>query len=674
MSMENPQTPVKEARKGLNRFQKFLPFLKKYWELILFLFYTAGLLILVLPGLHWDFERVHTPVLLVSSIRIWAGQIPYQDFFPWYGPLYHYFLALMVRAAGNDIYAVKLFLDILCPIMCMGILIISLRKLEMPVFSRLFVYIGVPVLGVERVFYCGSLRAFLPVLLIALWHQGFKKRRALTYLMFFPGACALFFFSQEVGIFLALSALVYISLGIWFLEPRKEKIKLLAWSGAGFFLSALTLTLLYFGTEWFRNMLEFLVSLNRNFNWSYGLPKPGLGQILKNPQMLLFYLPAAIYALAAVLAWANYFRKKTGVETALWIAALAVFGALLWASTMVRTGAPHIQFGYLAAMIIAGLVFTPPLRPVKSWKLTGQVFLVIATLAGGYFLRPKLVKPFKGEPYARVMGVRVPVAEEKTLRNFVEFTGRAGPEKILYPLDSVFPAFLHQAPEFPFDSLYYTHFPVYQRKYLEALNRLQARYIIINQQALLWDYLGEAVDTLMDFMDANYQIVANDPPLLTFQKLDQPRAISELVAETPGPFVLDKANHYKLTLEIPPGMQNNYMELEESFEYKYNFLSRFSVPIVETYTDGRRWILIREQEGRKRIDPTPGFHRYRAYFLHKGSKLELQVTFPGAFNFQPSRVIIKNVKWRRFVIGDVSPRIRKYVLKGEEGSPYPWQR
>jgi hypothetical protein len=673
MSMETPQTPVKEPRKDPSRFNKIIPILR-YWELILFLAYVAGLLILVLPGLRWDFERVHTTVLLLSSNRIWAGQIPYKDFFPWYGPLYHYFLALMIRPIGNNIYAVKFFLDILCPIMCMGILIIALRKFEMPAASRLFVYLAVPMLGAERVFYSGSLRSFLPVLLIAFWRQGFKKRRALTYLMLFPGAGLLFFFSPEVGVFLALSAMVYMGMGAWSMESRAEKLRLLVWSGAGFLSSSLALIVLYWSTAWFKNMLEFLASLSQNFNWSYGLPKPGLGQALKSPQMLLFYLPAAIYLLGTILALANFLLNKARIETALWVSALAVFGALLWASSMVRVGAPHIQFGYPAAMIVASFVFTPSLRPANLWRLAGQALLIAAVISGAVFLQPKLVPPFKGKAYAMMSGVRIPVQEQATLNKFMELAANAGADRIFYPLDSVFPVFLNAAPAFPFDSLYYAHFPAYQKRYVAAMNNLHVQYLVINQQAILWDYLGEAVDTLMDFIDANYKIQVNDFPLLVYVKRDQPRIISETVGETPGPFVLDESNRYKLALEIPPGMQNDYLELEENFEFRWNFLSRFSLPIVETYTDGRRWVLIREQEGRKRIDPNPGFHRYRVYFLHKGSKLELQVTFPGAFNFRPSRIIIKDIKWRRFPAGDISPRIRNYVLQGEEGSPYPWQK
>ena len=64
--------------------------------------------------------------------------MPYRDFFPWYGVLYHYLAALFVGLMGNDLYAVKIYLNLINPILCMALLIAALKSWNyrpLPVFS-----------------------------------------------------------------------------------------------------------------------------------------------------------------------------------------------------------------------------------------------------------------------------------------------------------------------------------------------------------------------------------------------------------------------------------------------------------------------------------------------------------------------------------------------------------
>ena len=120
---------IRESKQQFPRAQQLL---HKYWELLFFIAYSAVLCAIVLPGLRFDYDNVHNPGLLMSSIRIAHGQAPYRDFFPWYGVLYHYMVALMVGVMGNDLYAVKLFINIVNPILSIALLIFILRAFELP--------------------------------------------------------------------------------------------------------------------------------------------------------------------------------------------------------------------------------------------------------------------------------------------------------------------------------------------------------------------------------------------------------------------------------------------------------------------------------------------------------------------------------------------------------------
>jgi hypothetical protein len=58
---------------------------EKYWELFFFLAYAAAISFLVIPEVKWDFDG-HDSTLLMSGYRIWNGQVPFRDFYPWINP------------------------------------------------------------------------------------------------------------------------------------------------------------------------------------------------------------------------------------------------------------------------------------------------------------------------------------------------------------------------------------------------------------------------------------------------------------------------------------------------------------------------------------------------------------------------------------------------------------
>jgi hypothetical protein len=639
--------------------------LGSYQEYILFLLYAAGLALVQIPSLHWDLDWVHHPVLLMSSLRIWEGQVPFRDFYPWYGPLYHYLLALFAGLLGNDIYAVKFFIHVVSPLLCMGLLLMSLRMLKLPACSRLFIAIATVALGLERNYYSGSLRSFLAVFFVALWFQGFEKRKWPEALVMFPSATALYFFSSEAGVFLGMAALVFSALGILLLENRGDRFRLLSWSAAGLVFSLAALSALYLGTIWARNYFAFASSLTREFNWSYGLSRPDWDVLWREPSKIYYYLPLVLHTVAALYFTVSFLRHKHLPDQALWIAPIISLGMLFWASSIVRGGVAHLQFCYPFAAVIAGLAWTGPFKPLRLTKLSAQIILIILLLAGTVVFVPRRMVAFKNQKYAMLLGVRVSPHIRANFDHVRIFAEKAGLKQVAFPIDPLFYAELGQIPPCPFDSLYYVHIPLYKSKFLEAMQKLDAGYIIIDEESIVWDWVGESVDMLMDFIDENYETIYAEPPLRVFRKRNSPARLTELVSKDQGPFLLDEKNHFKLKLAMPE-IAPDYLEFKAQFEYRPEFLCRFSMPIIEVSQDGRRWRRDREQEGRQRISPLSGEHNYRLYFLYPARQLEIGISFPGAFNFSAAKVSIRDVQWHRLLKAENAPRFRGYELEGEE--------
>jgi len=157
-------------------------FLSRNWDLRLVALYSVALMAVTVPELKWGYDLGHDPGLLMSSVRIWAGQVPYRNFYPWYGPLYHYLLAFFVGIAGNTLYGLKAYIDVVNPLLCMLILVLILRFSGMSLSGRIFTMIAVPLFGLERIYYCGSLRSFLPVLAVyRFWLESIGRQDLVTF-------------------------------------------------------------------------------------------------------------------------------------------------------------------------------------------------------------------------------------------------------------------------------------------------------------------------------------------------------------------------------------------------------------------------------------------------------------------------------------------------------------
>jgi hypothetical protein len=632
----------------------------RYWEIIFYIGYAAILAMAVLPGLKWGFEG-HNAELLLTSIRIWTGQVPFRDFYPWYGPLYHYLLALFMRPLGNDLYASRLYLGFICPLLSMAVLILTLRNFGLPVASRLFALIASIYLELERIYYCGSLRPFLPVLLISWLYSIYRKRQKVKFLFILPGALLIFLFTPESGIYAALTS-VFLVAAITFAKLRgAEKFDGLFYYAAGAVAAILIFAGLYLGTTWFKNYLQFVSIADTNLFWSNGLSMPNWRL---DPELLLVFRLPFIYA--AALAALAVFRLRRGrfSQYSIMVLTLTVLGIFMASRVLLRFHQTHFQFAYLPAIIIASLAYAPPNRPINPWKTVIQV-LVIPFLAISRWLTvgPFLSGDFNAEHYKTFLGVRVAPGVAARFDNIQEhFNKLNAVAHVAIPLTGAEYPFLDRVPEFMIDDLHYMFDPHYQQLFLNDFGKRKYSFLIIIDDNISWDYTQDAVDFFFDYVDANYRQILETPPVRVYQMRERPVVISRVISEDRSLFKLDRSNNYSITLQIPDDDQLAYVELKVKFQYKYKFLSRLSMPIVQIYLDGKQWFYPRDECGRQRLNPLEGEHSFRAYLLFAGKTMNFQVTFPGMINIAPEQIIITDVKWCAFQLEHPSPRTVGYEL------------
>jgi hypothetical protein len=643
---------------------RIFSFVIHHWDYLLFLIYVLVLMIVVLPGLKWDYDFGHDTGLLMSSIRIWAGQVPFRDFYPWYGLLYHYLLAVCAGLLGNDLYAVKFYIQVVNPVLCMALLVVILRQFELPALQRFFVLLVVPAFGLERIYYCGSLRSFLPVMAISLWNYGFRRRKGIIYGLILPSILVLFLFSPETGIYSLPAALIFIALTLYF-SGKKQRTEIFRWSLYGLLLTAITLTGLYLGTEWFRNYLKFVSYMSQDFRWAWGMSIPGVDEIKVYPLYIFYYLSLAIYLIAAFGLGAAWIKRGIDPHEYLWAPALIVFGCMAWYSATMRTSAVHLKFAFLPAVIMVALLLPRSLRPFKLWKPAGIIIAIGFAVAGTEFFKSNLLPDFKGPKYKMLMGVRVSPAERKIYDSIQDFAKGHDKNQIAFPLKSFGYGFLGLVPESPYDSPAWPMYPGYENGYVQSFKELHKKYIIIDDRDISWIFQGEAIDPLMDWIDQNYMVLKSDRPVRILQKRKKPVEIQKVMAQNVDkPYLLAPDNQFKVTFRLPENTEatKTYIEFDAEFFYRYEFLRRFSMPIIDFKFDGKSWTFDRSESGRQRINIGPGIHPYRLYLLFPAKQLELMINFSGAFNFKPERVVITNMKFHKFT-GENSPRTTPYKLE-----------
>ena len=441
----------------------------KYWDLLFLLAYVTGLAAVYVPELKWDYDYVHHPGILMSSIRIWDGQVPYRDFFPWYGVLYHYLAALFVGLMGNDLYAVKIYLNLINPILCMALLIAALKSLELPAPSRIFVYGFTVLLGLERIYFCGSLRPFLPVALVALWYWGMQKRKNWVGLLIFPSSLFMFLFSPELGVLLFCTAVIFIGLA-GFVLRKSDRSRALVWSLEGLVLTAAIFLALDRFTTWMPAYLERLKWSGINYNWSYGLSRPGMAELWKNPGEIYFYLPPIACALAlGIVAW-FWERERKARPVYVWVISLAAYGGALWLGRIARGG---LQFNYLPVVILAGLAFVRPFKPARTRNMVAQALIVLLLAPGVKAFQPiKQTMDRTGKD--KILGVFMQPKAGSAYQTIQAFSQAHPSATIGFPVNSLSYAVTGRIPDIPLNDPYARQQPAGNGKIDEVLQKKRA--------------------------------------------------------------------------------------------------------------------------------------------------------------------------------------------------------
>ena len=131
--------------------------------------------------------------------------------------------------------------------------------------------------------------------------------------------------------------------------------------------------------------------------------------------------------------------------------------------------------------------------------------------------------------------------------------------------------------------------------------------------------------------------------------------------------VLNAANNFTTELNIPPGIRVDYVDLDSRFSYRPEFLRRFSLPVVECKFDGKRWLFNSLEVGRQKIsNSNDSPYPFRVNLLYNNHRLQIQMTFPGAFNFKPTQVTLENIRLCTFAERTkISPRVMNYELEAD---------
>jgi len=638
-------------------------FFLKYREAIFMAAYVIVLCAVKLPDMVWGYDVGHQDGLLTQARLVLAGQVPYRDFYAWYGPLYHYLFALALVVLGADLYSVKFYLDIVNPVLCIGILILVLRIFRFSFYSRIFVFFATVLFGLERMYNSGALRSFLPLLFMAIWHLGWQRRQKALYLAVFPLTMAMFFYSSDGGAYLAPSTVAYLAFAVVMTPSRKEQKDIIVWSSLGLAACLLFSIVCFFFTDWFGNYLHFISNMNKYFIWYYGMTTPGLGEIGRHPLAIFYYLPLMIFLMVSAALMTKSGRNYMVSGQRIYLPALLFYLLLSWHRILGRTSPGHLMLCFLPAVIAAAVMFDPDLEIRRPFKSAAKLLLVIMLLPGTLFFIPLLSPQYQGEPYEMLMGVRVSPEQKRNFDIIARFTEGKDFKQIYFPFKAFYYCYFNVA-RFPFYDPGWLIVPEYRREYLGALQKWRPENVIITLDDITWMHPGAAVDPVLDYFDANYQLAGSQGSVGLFQIRSAPRAIYSLVAKTQTISTLDRTNNFTASFQVPARPGPGFCEIEMQFYYPNKWMQRFTKPMVECAFDRRPWTFYRPNMGRQRIDRDEGgLCSYRLYLFYPVREITFQVTFPGAFNARPSKITIRGIKWFEPLVSDLTPRMKEYDLQ-----------
>jgi len=620
-------------------------------DLIALGLYLAFVSIVALPGIRHGIDPIHQPALLMSSLRILSGQVPFRDFYPWYGPLYHHFLAAWVWISGRDLLSIKLFLSLISPLVSMVLLIAALRAFRLTWPARLFGVMATAVWGVERLYHCGSTRSLLGLFLLGAWAQAIRAPaagRART--LIFPSILLALFYSPEVGFYLVPAAILFLIGDLLQLDPASRKGSLLDYViGGG--AAGLLFALLYFGTTATKTYLQFSVYVSANMLWAYGRPKPSWKELLAVPRSTLYFLPL-VMLLPALLWTADKLRRRQGREIPTWLPALVVFGGLLWNTTYSVTTPDHLLFSL------------PPIMALMAWYFQGrtrfhwhQLALLLLIIWGAPFFRLsrldacywtnrfsattwRTTAPF-GRIYLKPEAVDM-------LENIKRFSDSHPNETIFFPLHSSTGYWAGRPFLLPVEDLFLINEPTRNKEFMDRIIQANAAYICLDVNHRYESYMHEDLDELFDYIAGYYRPIQAIRSIVIYARNPEPKPVAQPIQDLPASVDLGPQDGFSVTWEVPPDLGSGYIQLQEKCFYRFGILQRFSLPLLQIYLDGIQVQWPWPDNGRQRLRTTPAGGETRILLPTPTRQVKIKVTFPGVLNLPPERIEVSQVRFYKF--------------------------
>lgn len=635
----------------------------EYSDIAAALIYFIIMFVLVLPGIKHGYDPQHNTALLMSGVRILDGQVPYKDFFPWYGPLFHYFTSIWLAILGRDVLTIKIFIVVISPLLSMAMFIAALRWFGISWPGRLFAVLGSAVWGMDRLIHCGSTRSMLGLFLIGLWVWGIKKPWGKWVRMgIFASACLAFMYSPDVGTYLAAAAVGFMAWDILFVLKNDRRQKILSY-GFGAFFAGLILALLYLGFDFFKNYTSFFSYTSNNMVWAYGLPLPSWGLMGKDPRLFIFFLPL-ITILVSVLLIIQNLSKGGFQEVPLWVPTCILYGGTLYSTTYLRTSPDHLLFALPPIMALLADIFSKKYR--WHWHKIALLALVILFMPRSpdffgekmpFFRNSTLnytswkvrknprLKWITSVNFGRIF---IKESEQVLINRTQEYQTKYGEEGLVFLVNGYEAFQLGMVPDYPFDDLTWLNYPPYRDLAQKNIMDSKTKHLIIDKNFIFWNYTDDDIDYLLDLIAENFRLVEWHDNLYLYERRAEPVKEVSLIKELDGPFVLNRENDYTIELDIPPEMTIGYAELMEVCHFRFALLQRFSIPITELYLDDKIVAFRRAASGSVRLRTTEEGGRLRLYIYKKASKARFTLTFPGILNARPEKVEIKSVKFYAF--------------------------
>lgn len=621
-------------------------------DLIAAAVYLAVSFALDLAAVRRGYDSFHENYFLVSSLRIIEGQRPFVDFFPWYGPLYHYLTALAVRLLGGDLLAVKLYFHLINPLAATIMLVLALRWLGLDWPGRLFAMMANVAWGLDRLMYCGSIRSLLALFLLAAALRGVRSGRARYFRPAVgPAALALFFFSPDAAVNFGAAAVLLAVLDVTAVGPSERRNAVWEYAG-GAGASAVIFVVLRLASPLTRNYLDFCSYISSNLAWAYGQPLPGLEVLAGSPSRLLFYAPPL--AAAAALGWAGYAVIRHQARWPAWLP-VAVMAGVSWQSTILIADPGHLKFALPATTVLLALAFNHWGRAVKI-ALSALVLLTI-TLFNPEVFRGKLTDidtrilgrifartPWEHTvPFSGIYLDRDEGEDMEVVRNLIRSRpGRA----FMFPLHS-FEAYRAGQPfTFPFDELSWNNQPGRREQVMAILERTKPDFLILDLFHVQEGHTHGDSDWLYDYIAENYRLRDSLHSTLIYERSATPINLWSVRELSPN-LTLTAQNQYLAALSLPPAPAGGFIDVSATLDYSCSLLRRWSMPIVIVVdpppaTPSSPFI------GRNRVSSDPHGGEFRLFVPPNTSRLSFQIFFLGPFNPEAATVAINKIQLRLF--------------------------